>query len=84
MAGKKRSKIKYCYRDYCKTLSEDEHARYLQQYQPLVEIIMSAADDDEVLGRVRAYDEKNGTDLFAEAVNFTIYCIACHRVDCVC
>lgn len=84
MAKKKRSKIKYCFEDYRSLISESERLEYEEKFRPLVAIILDSADDDEVLARVREYDAAHGTDFISEAINYKIYCIVCHRVDCVC
>jgi hypothetical protein len=84
VSNKKRRKIKFCYEDYCRTISDDTREKYNKTFKPLVEIILSAEHDEEILDQAKKYDLVNGTDIFSEAVNFTIYCIACHRVDCVC
>ncbi len=81
---KNRSKIKFCYEDYRKSVTAEEFDRFKEKFAPLVDIIMSAQHDAEVLERAKHFDADNGTDIFSEAVNFTIYCIACHRVDCTC
>lgn len=84
MAKKKRNKIKYCFEDYRSRITESERREYEEKFKPLVEIILDANDDDEVLARVREHDTANGTDFISEAINYKIYCIVCHRVDCVC
>ncbi len=81
---KKRNKIRACYRDYLNTLAAEERERYSRQTVPLAEIINTSDGDVEVLARVREYDAEHGTDFFSLAVDFTIYCLACHRVDCIC
>lgn len=84
MSAKKRNRIRACYKDYLTTLAQEERERYLAETVPLGEIINSSNGDVEVLDRVRAYDAEHNTDFFSLAVDFTIYCLACHRVDCVC
>jgi hypothetical protein len=82
--GKKRKKIAFCYRDYCKTLADTERAQYQESIAPLIDIIAESEDDDEIMQRAREYDAVNNTDIFGEAVNLKTYCVACHRVDCIC
>jgi len=82
--GKKRKKIAFCYKDYCLTLSDAERTQYQQNIQPLIDIIATSADDHEIMQRAREYDAAHDTDLFGEAVNLKTYCVACHRVDCIC
>jgi len=82
--GKKRKKIAFCYADYCQTLSDAERAQYRKSIQPLIDIIAASADDDEILRRAQEYDAAHDTDMFGEAVNLKTYCVACHRVDCIC
>jgi len=84
MGKKKRKKIKYCYEDFCKTITDKEREEYGEKFRVLIEIIYSANNDEEIMARAREYDEKHNTDLFAEAVNFKVWCLACHRVDCIC
>ena len=81
---KKRKKIKYCFEDFCKTVSKEDKQKFHESYSPLVEIIYSAESDEEILLKAREYDRNNSTDIFSQAVNFTIYCLACHRFDCTC
>ncbi|MCF6289942.1 MAG: hypothetical protein L3J03_02920 [Desulfobacterales bacterium] len=83
-SAKKRNRIRACYKDYLKTLAEEEKDRYLRETVPLAGIINTSDGDVEVLARARAYDAEHGTDFFSLAVDFTIYCLACHRVDCIC
>ena len=84
MAKKKRSKIRYCFEDYCKTITPEEKAQYRKQNAPFIDIVLSSADDDEIMQRVRAYDAEHQTEFLDEAIRFKIYCIACRRVDCIC
>ena len=84
MAKKKRNRIRYCFEDYLKTITASERERYEEEFKPLIALILASADDDEVMDRVRQYDTLHGTDLFAEVLKFKIYCIVCHRVDCIC
>jgi len=81
---KKRRKIAFCYDDYCQTLSDTERAQYQKDTQPLIDIIVTSEDDHEIMQRAREYDAAHNTDMFGEAVNLKTYCVACHRVDCIC
>ena len=81
---KKRKKIEYCFEDFCKSVSEQDKRNFLDLYSPLVDIIYSSENDEEILSKAREYDAVNSTDIFSKAVNFTIYCLACHRFDCIC
>ncbi len=81
---KKRNKIAYCYKDYCTTLSDEERRDYQEKVGPLIAIIVSSQDDKEIIARAREFDAENSTDMVSEAINLTIYCVACHRVDCTC
>ena len=81
---KKRNKIAYCYKDYCKTLSDQERQDYQEKVKPLLDIMASSEDDREIIAQAREYDRANGTDILSEAINLTVYCLACHRVDCIC
>lgn len=67
-----------------KTISEEEGKSYQEKYKDFIDIIYSSEDDDEIMTRVKTYDAEHGTDFFSEAVNFKVYCVACHRVDCIC
>ena len=82
--ARKRSKIKYCYEDYIKNCSAEEKARYQQRFAPLIEIISQAEDDKAVMAMAKDYDSGHGTEMFAEAVHLTVYCIACGKFDCDC
>ncbi|MFC1524530.1 hypothetical protein ACFL6N_07045 [Thermodesulfobacteriota bacterium] len=84
VSKKKRNKIGYCYKDFCRTLSDEERVNYQERIKPLVEIIYSSEEDTEIIARVREFDSANGTDLLSEAIRLTLYCLACHRVDCTC
>ena len=81
---KKRKKIQFCFEDYCKTLPVEDKQNFLDIYSPLVRIIQSSESDEEILNKAKEFDSINNTDIFSQAVNFTIYCIACHRFDCIC
>lgn len=81
---KKRKKIEYCYEDFCRTFSEEEKQHFHDTYSHLVKIIYSSESDEEILFKAREYDSLNSTEIFSQAVNFTIYCLACHRFDCTC
>lgn len=83
-AARKRKKIAFCYRDYCKTLSDAERGQYQKSIRPLIDIIAESADDDEIMQRAREYDATHNTDIFSAAVDLKTYCVACHRVDCIC
>jgi hypothetical protein len=67
-----------------KTLSAEEKTTYQQNFAPLIEIIAEAEDDKAVMAIAKAYDAENGTEMFAEAVHLTVYCIACSKFDCDC
>lgn len=84
MNQKKRKKIQFSYEDYCRTIGDQERSEFQSQYRPLIEIIYAAGDDQEILERSREYDVLHHTDIFSLAIDFKTYCIACHRVDCVC
>ncbi|WP_073613931.1 hypothetical protein [Desulfopila aestuarii] len=61
-----------------------EKAEYQEQFAPLIDIITRAEDDKEVMALAKAYDSEHGTEMFAEAVHLTVYCIACSKFDCDC
>lgn len=82
--ARKRNKIQYCYEDYIKNISDGEKNQYLEKFGPLVDIINQADGDKEVMAMAKAYDAENGTEMFAEAVHLTVYCIACSKFDCDC
>jgi hypothetical protein len=82
--ARKRTKIRFCYEDYMKNCPVEERDGYQQRFAPLIEIIARAEDDREVMELAREYDQANGTELFAEAVHLTVYCIACSKFDCNC
>lgn len=80
----RRNKIKYSYDDYLKTLSAREAVALKERLAPLVAIIESAASDREIIEQAKIYDAEHGTDMFGEAVQFTVYCIACSKFACDC
>ncbi len=82
--SRRRNKIKYSYDDYVKTLSGDAVSSFLERLAPLIAIIESAESDREILDQAKAYDAEHGTDMFGEAVQFTVYCIACSKFSCDC
>jgi len=82
--ARKRTKIRYCYEDYMKNCSAAEQAEYQAQFAPLIDIISRAEDDKEVMDLAKSHDSKHGTEMFAEAVHLTVYCIACSKFDCDC
>ncbi|SHO49044.1 hypothetical protein SAMN02745220_02646 [Desulfopila aestuarii DSM 18488] len=82
--ARKRTKIRYCYEDYMNNSSAVEKAEYQEQFAPLIDIITRAEDDKEVMALAKAYDSEHGTEMFAEAVHLTVYCIACSKFDCDC
>lgn len=82
--ARKRNKISYCYHDYMKNVSAEEKSGYQQQFAPLIDIISRAEDDKEIMAMAKGHDSKNGTEMFAEAVRLTVYCIACSKFDCDC
>lgn len=67
-----------------KNCSAAEQADYQKRFAPLIDIISRAEDDKEVMNLAKVYDSQNGTDMFAEAVHLTVYCIACSKFDCDC
>lgn len=79
-----RKKIQYCYEAYMAHLPQEEKDEYQRKYAPLVTIIMEGKGDKDVLARAKEHDAEAGTELFAEAVHLTVYCIACHEFDCSC
>lgn len=82
--ARKRNKIQYCYEDYMKNCSAEEKSAYQEQFAPLIEIIGRADGDKEVMAMAKEYDAENNTEMFAEAVHLTVYCIACSKFDCDC
>jgi len=82
--ARKRTKIRYCYEDFIKNSSAGEKAEYQARFAPLIDIISRAEDDKEVMALARAYDSEHGSEMFAEAVHLTVYCIACSKFDCDC
>lgn len=82
--ARKRNKIRYCYEDYMKNISEEEKKDYRRRFAPLIDIISRADSDKEVMAMAKDYDAEQGTALFAEAVHLTVYCIACSKFDCDC
>jgi len=82
--ARKRNKIRYCYEDYMKHSSEEVQAEYKERYAPLIEIMAKAEDDREIMALAKEYDARQGTEMFAEAVHLTVYCIACSKFDCDC
>lgn len=79
-----RNKIRYCYEDYMKTVSDGERLAYQQKYGPLIDIITRAENDRQIMAMAKAYDGDHATEMFAEAVHLTVYCIACSKFDCDC
>jgi hypothetical protein len=67
-----------------KTLSDDEKTDYQQKFMQLISIIAEAEDDKAVMAMAKEYDAEHGTEMFAEAVHLTVYCIACSKFDCDC
>jgi len=61
-----------------------EKAAYQTRFAPLVDIITRTEDDREIMALAKAYDAEHGTEMFAEAVHLTVYCIACSKFDCDC
>ncbi len=84
IVARKRTKIRYCYEDYMKTLSDEEITDYQQRFMPLINIIAEAEDDKAVMAMAKEYDTQHGSEIFAEAVHLTVYCIACSKFDCDC
>lgn len=82
--SRRRSKIKYCYEDYVKTLPTEEVAAYNDGLSTLITIMENATTDREILDQAKAYDAEHGTDVFGQAVHFTAYCIACSKFECDC
>lgn len=79
-----RNKIKYSYEDYISTLSGDELTVCKKRLAPLISILEESENDREILSKMKAYDTEHGTDMFAEAIQFTVYCIACSKFACDC
>jgi hypothetical protein len=67
-----------------KNISAEEKLKYQNLYNPLIDIISRAEDDKEVMAMAKEYDTAHGTEMFAEAVHLTVYCIACSKFDCDC
>ena len=82
--ARKRRKINYCYQDYKSTLSEEERTDYQKRFAPLIDIMVNAADDREIMTLAKAYDSEHQTTMFEEAVHLTVYCIACSKFNCDC
>ena len=80
----KRNKIQYCLEDHLKMISESERADYQEQFNDFIALVRECENDEQVIARCKAHDAEHGTELMDEAIHFTIYCIACHRADCVC
>lgn len=81
---RRRNKIKYCYEDYMNNCPPEEKESYQQKFAPLIDIIGKAGDDKEVMALAKKYDSERQTEMFAEAVHLTVYCIACSKFDCDC
>lgn len=82
--ARKRNKIKFCYEDYMANISDEEKSGYQQRFHELIEIIGRADDDREVMALAKEHDAVHNSGLFDEAVHLTMYCIACHKMDCDC
>lgn len=82
--ARQRNKIQYCYEDYIKSISEHEKVEYQEKFGPLIDIISQADGDKAIMALAKTYDAENGTEMFAEAVHLTVYCIACSKFDCDC
>lgn len=67
-----------------KQVSAEEKAGYQQRFAPLIDIISRAEDDKEIMALAKQYDSDHTTEMFAEAVHLTVYCIACGKFDCDC
>lgn len=67
-----------------KTVTAEEKTRYQRQFAPLIAIISRAEDDREIMDMAKKYDSEHTTEMFAEAVHLTVYCIACSKFDCDC
>ncbi|MDH4319528.1 MAG: hypothetical protein OEV64_14165 [Desulfobulbaceae bacterium] len=80
----KRNKIQYCLKDHLKMISEEERAEYQERFKDFIELVSGCESDEQVLARCKAHDAEHGTVFLDEAIHYTIYCIACHRADCVC
>lgn len=63
---------------------EEEQARYQREFAPLIEIIHATEGDRQIMAAAKEYDAEHHTEMFAEAVHLTVYCIACHKFDCDC
>ena len=70
--------------DHLKLMAADQKETYQQQHKDFIELVRSCENDGQVLAACKAHDAQHSTDFTEEAIYFTIYCIACHRVDCVC
>ncbi|WP_419174600.1 hypothetical protein [Desulfosediminicola sp.] len=79
-----RNKIRYCYEDYMKTVTDTERLEYQRRYAPLIDIIARGENDREVMTMAREYDSEHSTEMLAEAIHLTVYCIACSKFDCDC
>ncbi len=82
--ARSRNKIRYCYNDYLEHSDEEERERYQRLFAPLAAILETTEDDRQIIDQARRYDSEHGTEIFAEAVRLTAYCIACHKMDCDC
>lgn len=79
-----RNKIRYCYEDYMKTVTDEERLEYQRKYAPLIEIIAKGENDKQIMAMAKEYDSNHSTEMFSEAVHLTVYCIACSKFDCDC
>ncbi len=84
MSRRRNGKIKFSYENYLTTLSESELNEYKERFAPLIAIINEVDGDPQIIARAKAYDAEHQTEIFAEAVNMKIYCIACQKVECDC
>lgn len=67
-----------------RTSSAEHQAQYRKKYQGLISIIEETDGDRQIMAKAKEYDTEHGTEMFAEAVHLTIYCIACSKFDCDC
>lgn len=67
-----------------RTSSAEHQAQYRKKYQGLISIIEETDGDRQIMAKAKEYDAEHGTEMFAEAVHLTVYCIACSKFDCDC
>ncbi len=84
VSRRRKDKIKFSFENFLTTLNESEQVDYLVRFAPLRAIMEEVDGDTEIMARAKAYDAEHGADIFAEAVNMKVYCIACQKVQCDC